>query len=177
MAHTILEALHATERLLPDHAKTLLGQRPRGSQWGPDNCPRFLTWYTIVVEWEEVPHDKLPPASWLSFCRYFRTVSPFILRGAVERVAILNELPAELQAQVSLVKSAHGYDLVLPAGTVLSEKPAEEAWVILGPASKEDPTLIVWTTFPGRLAAGLDPGFDGQIASVDFSKPYAVKVL
>jgi hypothetical protein len=174
----ILLALAATLRLAEAHYRTLFGQRKTGSKWGA-SVPRGPDWF-LKRFWVEVPAVDLPTGAALPICRYFRTVDMDVLDGALESVAVLNELPEHLQKLVQLVKSPHGYDLVMPAGTALPQKPACEAWLVLGPAGKNDETLIVWTAFPGRLAGGFDPdvtGFDGRIESVDFTRPYAVKVL
>ncbi len=165
------------------HDRTLVGQRKHGSQWG-QVVPLQLEDYLFPL-WEVVPNTDLLPGTFHPSCLYFRTTDPTFLDDAVECVSALNALPEQLKVRVHVANGDHGPQFVLPADVVLPKKPAEEAWLILGPVSDEDKRLMIWTAYPGRLLRALDADIEGTAQWVNgnvptsgaFEQPFAVKVV
>jgi hypothetical protein len=126
-----------------------------GSQWG-NWIPRTKADYTDPKNgFEMVAPEQLPAGCYIPGCLYFRTTAPHVLQGAVEQVAALTELPPHLREKVRMEMGPHGP--VLLVDEYLPIRPAKEAWLILGPLSREQrDTMIPWTAHPGRLVAGID---------------------
>lgn len=169
LAGLINDAFKYLERVNPKHHATFFRQRPFGSQWGLIP-PTKEAW--AVCGWEEVPADQLPAGTALPVCKYYRTRLPLLLVDAVEHVALA---PAFDRTKIFLVPGgSHGP--YLATTEELPKLPATEAWLILGPASKDDGTLVPWTAFPGQMAATI-PAHVEKIEDLDLTKPYAVKYV
>jgi hypothetical protein len=105
-----------------------------------------------ALDWEEVDPKTLPPGTTLPGCRYLRTTHPLLLQDAVDWVGLSTDMDPEKIFFIPAVPSdTHGPSL--GTSEPIQPKPATEAWLILGPASKDDGTLVPWTAFPGRMAA------------------------
>ncbi len=165
----IRDAFAYCQKVNPKHYETLIKQRPAGSQWG-----RLIPWspdtWSVLGWWEAHPDADLPPGTYNPACRYFISEHLLLVDGAVEHVARSTSFkPADLR----LAQGVHGPELITT--TPLPQFPAHKAWLILGPASKEDSTLVPWTAFPGEMAAPVPPGTT-DIAQLDTARvPYAVK--
>lgn len=163
----VRDAFTYLEKANGHHYKTFFRQRPAGSQWGVIP-PSPNAW--AHLDWVEVPASELPAGTTLPGCRYLRSTLPLLIRDAVEQIGLSTEIPHD---KIFLVKGgSHGP--YLATLEELPKKPATEAWLVLGPAGKEDSTLVPWTAFPGRMAATIPPTTE-SIEQVDLNLPYAVK--
>lgn len=162
-------AFNHAHRVNPNHVAGFYKQRPNGSQWGTVP-PSPSSW--AVLGWEEVDYDAMPPGTALAGCRYFRSTHPILIDGSVEHVGLSSELDRE---RVFLVTGGpHGP--YLATTQELPQKPATEAWLILGPAGGGDMNYVPWTAFPGRMAAAIPPTTE-KIEELDLTRPYAVKYI
>jgi hypothetical protein len=151
----IESAFNNCARVMLEQLATMYGQRTSGSQWG-NWIPRTKADYTDPKNgFELVPKEQLPEGCSIPGCLYFRTTAPHVLQGAVEQVAALTELPQHLREKVRMEMGPHGPELRVDE--YLPVRPANEAWLILGPLSRDQPNMMIpWTAYPGRLMAGID---------------------
>lgn len=169
---TISDAFHHGLMVNEKHVRGFYTQRPHGSQWGR-HIPGSVSAWAAGVAWRRVPHDQLPPGTANPACQYFKTNDPALLNGAVEHVALSTMLDRSL---IHAGAGPHGRYLYTTQE--LPKCSATEAWLILGPAAKDDPKLIPWTAFPGRMAAAPPPDWDGDLQKLDLENvPYGVRYI
>ena len=165
MHEIIKNAVEATKQNLQSHWKTLLGERPGGSQWG-----REFTEDDFALEWTEAT-DTVDPELKSPGCHYFRLSPAEVERAFPDRklgAIPLNQLEPDEMQNVRIHNGPHGPELRYH-GELDVEGAADEAWMIIGP---EDGTLVVFTAHPGPLMKPLPADtFKGF-----FEKPYAVKI-
>lgn len=160
-----------------DHLATLLGERTMGSKWGREMTRDLL----VSLPWEQVPSEG---PNMLPFCQYFRLGAEAMgehFPGSSQRCEPSSKLPRE---SIRVVEATHDdardgsgirvHDLV---SDQVKERSCSEAWLIVGPASKEDQTPVVWTLFPGELFGRLPPEWDGDLDKLDLSSDLPVKGL
>jgi hypothetical protein len=134
------KAFSNAARMNPDHFATLFGQRTSGSQWGSWIPMKPEDYINPLNGFEHVKAEDLPPGCHISGCLYFRSANPRVLKGAIEQVAALNELPEKDRQKVRVEMGEHGPVL------------------IIAPFSRDRPDLLIsWKAFPGRLVAEIDP--------------------
>lgn len=166
----VRDAFKYLERVNAHHYKTFFRQRPAGSQWGVVP-PSPDAW--AVLDWVEVDPATLPAGTTLPGCRYFRSTLPLLICDAVEQIGLSCELD---RSKIFLVPGTDSHGPYLATTQEIPKKPATEAWLVMGPASKEDSTFVPWTAFPGRMAATI-PATTRLIEELDLSRPYAVKYI
>jgi hypothetical protein len=150
------KAFSNAARMNPDHFATLFGQRTSGSQWGSWIPMKPEDYINPLNGFEHVKAEDLPPGCHISGCLYFRSANPRVLKGAIEQVAALNELPEKDRQKVRVEMGEHGP--VLMMDDHLPIRTAKEAWLIIAPFSRDRPDLLIsWKAFPGRLVAEIDP--------------------
>jgi hypothetical protein len=175
----VVRAFTTGEEVNPEYTRALFGQRKMGSQFGPWLPRTKFDFVDPRNEFQRVPYDQLPPGAAMSGCVYLRSKAAHVIRGAIEQVAALNELPDDVKKKVRLEVRDHGPQLVTDEH--LPIRPADEMWLVLGPVSKEDSRLMAYTVIPGRLVRGINAEIDGQPESVDkliaAGLPYAVKSI
>jgi hypothetical protein len=166
-----------THEKMPDHAKTLLGERPAGSQWGGEGFAE----HHIDLPWEDVT-EKTPENVRFPGAKYYHipheTRMQHFPKSSVGAIP-LNEFPQELLGKIQLTQGAHGKEMQIREEDVSPEftKKHEEtgAHVITGP---EDFGDAVWTAHPGPIMSPLPRDFDGDINKLFAQgKPFAVKVV
>jgi len=143
MTDIIKQAVASTKSKIPDHFKTLLGERPAGSQWG-----RWFTEDDFDLPWVEAE----PPAGTARpDCFYFR-LDEKALRAAFPGATLgampFKDVPADLLSSLRVEQGAHGPELRV---TVAPDAPfdgVEEAWLILGDHGGD---LVVFTAHPGPV--------------------------
>lgn len=173
----IVGAFKVGEEVNPDYTRALFGQRRTGSQYGTW-IPRTAFDFTDPRnEFKLVRPEELPAGAGHDGCIYFRSKAAHIIRGAIEQVAGLNELPDDVKVKVRMEKGPHGPQLVTDEH--LPIRSADECWLVLGPVSDTDRRLMVYTVIPGRLVRGFNPEVDGPPDNLDklisSGLPYAVK--
>ena len=128
---------------------TLRLERESGSQWGEVPFP-LLDPFRLERkgEWQEfVPEVGAVPGA-----RYFE-IENTLFEDAKTRMTSFGQVK-DRQDDLELIEGAHGPELVFKGE--FSEEVADVVTIITGPLSDEDPSHIVWTWHPGKVAPRFD---------------------
>ncbi len=135
--------LDNTQRLIPDHFKTLLGERPSGSQWGDagmtENVLRSLYWVEVMAS--DLGSAAQPR------CRYFMANIGEQFPNATAGATSIDQLFDDQLEHVRLVKGPHGLGLVLPGGDFVGTDLVAMAYLIVG---DHEGHPVVFTVHPGK---------------------------
>lgn len=174
----VKDVWQTTKEKMPEHAKTLMGERPAGSQWGGEGFGE----QHLDLPWEDVT-EKVPEGAKMPGAKYWHLPPehrkqhfPQANVGAVP----MTELPANLLSKVQMAQGAHGKELQIREEDLppeLLEQAGEfGAHLITGP--EEGVGDVVYTAFPGPIMAPLPRNFEGDVSELmKHEKPYAVKVV
>jgi hypothetical protein len=174
----VKDVWQTTKEKMPEHAKTLMGERPAGSQWGGEGFGE----QHLDLPWEDVT-EKVPEGAKMPGAKYWHLPPehrkqhfPQANVGAVP----MTELPANLLSKVQMAQGAHGKELQIREEDLppeLLEQAGEfGAHLITGP--EEGVGDVVYTAFPGPIMAPLPRNFEGDVSELmKHGKPYAVKVV
>jgi len=160
---TIKELYEFTKEINPKHAKTLIGERSKGSKWGENLTEDKL----VSVPWKKYEGPNIPGAMIPVADYYVLKDASKHFSGAKQRVETLDKAE-EKGYKLKVETGPHGNkEIVSPD---VKEAPIMEAWLVVGPAEGEDGKEIsgkkmIWTLFPGILT-GSDPNWDGNIESI-----------
>jgi hypothetical protein len=113
----------------------------------------------LSLDWEEVARDDLPAGTTLSCCRYLRATMPESVEAYENIATYIEAVESGIDVQVVEGRklspetgNPRGIRLV---STDASPQRTRVVYMILGPATPDDPNLIPWTWHPGRVLAGL----------------------
>lgn len=133
----ISTVIASTLKLAPEHASKLLSTRNPGPKAVGSVFDTPQTWESLqAADWQPYEHPAIggPAAG-------FRApVSGKV--GLVELATLDPSTP------VTMV-DGHETGFVSPVVEGLDRQPVAFSVMLVGPADKDDPTLIVWTVFPG----------------------------
>ena len=145
------QVIDNTFHFLPTHAKTLLGQRKAGSQWGDKficNSENELLGLLLRGKATEmVDHRCMNPG-----VRYF--LMEFDAPCGKTGFTRVDELHSFNTVHVT--KGAHGLELSTPR-TILADDITKEAWMIVGlddettPDHQASNLPVIYTIYPGAL--------------------------
>jgi hypothetical protein len=161
------------------HAQTLLGQRSAGSYWAERHIPHDFD------DLEQMLHDTKPFLGegdmFIPDCLYFK--GEYTTAGTV---GFITKAQLRSSEEVIVANGDHGLELRVRTKKALRRKAVrtKEFWFIVGPAGKEDNSLIIWTCYPGPLTARIPEDFytgywvGGDIVDPKFiSKDWALKLI
>lgn len=151
----IVGAFQLLEEINPEWLEAIVN-RPSGSQWGRS----LKSWTEIAnLRWERVPISDRIDGLHRPECVYFHYVKRDdeedaigLHPNATENIMLLSEFGGDF----SSIYIGHGpHGLELRCDKIKPQK-TREAWLIIGPREGEQfPPEIVWTAYPGRLAASV----------------------